>query len=85
MASMRNALKVMSLDEIGSLPGPPTLTWRPVRYALGVRAFGCNAHTAHTAGAGVVEPHTEDPDLGHEELYFVAIVPRSPTSLTQPS
>ena len=37
-----------------------------------VRAFGCNAYTAGEAGEDVVEPHTEDPDLAHQELYFVA-------------
>jgi hypothetical protein len=39
---------------------------------LGIRAFGCNAYTAAEAGDEVVEPHTEDPKLAHEELYFVA-------------
>jgi hypothetical protein len=43
-----------------------------VRLTLGVRAFGCNAYTAGEAGEDVVEPHTEDPNLAHEELYFVA-------------
>jgi tetratricopeptide (TPR) repeat protein len=63
---------VISLDEIEPLPGPGTLTWHPVRYTLGIRAFGCNAYTAAEAGQDVVEPHTEDPKLAHEELYFVA-------------
>ena len=40
--------------------------------ALDVRAFGCNAYTATEAGCDVVEPHTEDPKLAHQELYFVA-------------
>jgi quercetin dioxygenase-like cupin family protein len=39
---------------------------------LGVNAFGCNAYTATGAGQDVVEPHTEDPTLAHQELYFVA-------------
>lgn len=47
------------------------LTWRPVRMTLDVRAFGCNAYTADEAGVDVVEPHDEDEELGHEELYFV--------------
>jgi hypothetical protein len=64
--------RVISLDEIEAIPGPGTLTWRPVRHALGIRAFGCNAYTAEEAGQDVVEPHTEDPNLAHEELYFVA-------------
>jgi tetratricopeptide (TPR) repeat protein len=64
--------KVINLDQIEAIPGPGTLTWLPVRYTLGIRAFGCNAYVAKEAGDDVVEPHTEDPKLGHEELYFVA-------------
>jgi hypothetical protein len=59
-------------DKIEALPGPGTLTWRPVRATLGIRAFGTNAYTAAEAGEDVVEPHTESPELAHEELYFVA-------------
>jgi hypothetical protein len=43
-----------------------------VRLTLGIEAFGTNAYTAEEAGADVVEPHTESPQLGHQELYFVA-------------
>jgi hypothetical protein len=43
-----------------------------VRAHLGLRAFGTNAYTASNVGDDVVEPHDEDPDLAHEELYFVA-------------
>jgi quercetin dioxygenase-like cupin family protein len=64
--------KLVHLDEIEAIPGPGTLTWRPVRLTLGLRAFGCNAYTAGEAGQDVVEPHTEDPALAHQELYFVA-------------
>jgi hypothetical protein len=73
--------KVVALSEIEPLPGPGTLTWHPVRYALGIRAFGCNAYTAQAVGDDVVEPHTEaaeepeeleHPELMHEELYYVA-------------
>jgi hypothetical protein len=73
--------KIVALSEIESIPGPGTLTWHPVRFTLGVRAFGCNAYTAHVIGDDVVEPHTEaaeepeeleHPELMHEELYFVA-------------
>lgn len=46
--------------------------WRPVRLTLGIEAFGTNAYTADEAGVDVVEPHTENPELGHQELYFVA-------------
>lgn len=69
--AMPSKPKVLKLDEIEALPGPGTLTWRPVRYALGIEAFGCNAYTATTVGADVVEPHSEDPQP-HQELYFVA-------------
>ena len=68
----REAPKIIQLDEIEAIPGPGNLTWRPVRLTLGVRAFGCNAYTAGAAGEDVVEPHTEDPKLAHQELYFVA-------------
>jgi Cupin domain len=64
--------KIIHLDELESVPGPGSLTWRPVRLALGIKAFGCNAYTAGEAGQDVVEPHTEDPKLAHQELYFVA-------------
>jgi mannose-6-phosphate isomerase-like protein (cupin superfamily) len=63
---------VARLDDIEAIPGPGTLTWRPVRAHLGIRAFGTNAYTAQNAGEDVVEPHTENPQLNHEELYFVA-------------
>lgn len=64
--------QVIHLDDIEAIPGPGTLTWRPVRLTLGVEAFGTNAYTAEEAGQDVVEPHTENPELGHQELYFVA-------------
>jgi len=64
--------RVVHLDELEAIPGPGSLTWRPVRAQLGIRAFGTNAYTAAEAGQDVVEPHTEDPALAHEELYFVA-------------
>ena len=60
------------LDELDAIPGPGTLTWHPVRAHLGIRAFGCNAYSAQDVGDDVVEPHDENPDLAHEELYFVA-------------
>jgi hypothetical protein len=61
----------VTLDDLEAIPGPGSLTWRPVRMELGIRAFGTNAYTAAEAGQDVVEPHTENPKLGHEELYFV--------------
>jgi mannose-6-phosphate isomerase-like protein (cupin superfamily) len=64
--------RIAHLEELESIPGPGSLTWHPVRFTLGIRAFGCNAYTAHEAGQDVVEPHTESLELAHEELYFVA-------------
>ncbi|MBV9810417.1 MAG: AraC family ligand binding domain-containing protein [Solirubrobacterales bacterium] len=64
--------KIVHLDQLEAIPGPGSLTWRPVRLTLGIRAFGCNAYTAAEAGQDVVEPHIEDPKLAHQELYFVA-------------
>ena len=64
--------RVVHLDDIEAIPGPGTLTWHPVRAHLGLRAFGTNASTASNVGDDVVEPHDENPDLAHEELYFVA-------------
>ncbi len=64
--------QVAHLDDLESIPGPGTLTWRPVRAHFDLRAFGCNAYTAASPGNDVVEPHDEDPDAAHRELYFVA-------------
>jgi mannose-6-phosphate isomerase-like protein (cupin superfamily) len=64
--------RVVHLDELDAIPGPGTLTWHPVRAHLDIRAFGCNAYSAQRVGDDVVEPHIESPELGHEELYFVA-------------
>ena len=64
--------RTIHLDQLEPVPGPGTLTWLPVRATLGIRAFGCNAYRAANAGDEVVEPHTEDPKLAHQELYFVA-------------
>jgi len=63
--------KVVHLADVEAIPGPATLTWHPVRAALGLRAFGTNAYTADEPDVDVVEPHTESLELAHEELYFV--------------
>jgi hypothetical protein len=62
--------RVVNLDDVEALPGPGTLTWRPVRLTLGLRAFGTNAYTAAEAGEEVVESHDEV-KYGHEEVYLV--------------
>jgi quercetin dioxygenase-like cupin family protein len=64
--------RVVHLSELESIPGPGSLIWHPVRAALGIHAFGANAYTATQAGQDVVEPHRENPEAAHEELYFVA-------------
>ena len=69
---MPQAPRIVQLEDLEEIPGPGSLTWRPVRHALGIRAFGTNAYTAAEAGQDVVEPHTESLELAHEELYFVA-------------
>ena len=63
-------MKTLRLDELEGLPVLGTLSWKPVRKALGVTAFGINAYTAANAGDEVVEEHTEE-QLGHEEIYAV--------------
>jgi hypothetical protein len=64
--------RVLRLDDVESIPGPGSLMWKPIRFELGIRAFGCNAYSADEAGHDVVEPHTEEGGSEHEELYFVA-------------
>jgi hypothetical protein len=62
----------MRLEDIEAIPIPGALNWRPVRAALGVRAFGIASFVAAAAGDDLIEPHTETVDgRGHEELYFV--------------
>jgi tetratricopeptide (TPR) repeat protein len=39
----REPPKIIQLDQIEPVAGPGSLTWRPVRWSLGARAFGCNA------------------------------------------
>lgn len=72
MSEVKRPHRAIHLDEIEAIPGPGSLVWHPVRATLGIRAFGTNAYTATEVGQDVVEPHTESPELAHEELYFVA-------------
>lgn len=69
---MNERWAVAHLDDLEAVPGPGTLTWRPVRAHFDIRAFGTNAYTAGAPDEDVVEPHDEDGEPGHEELYFVA-------------
>jgi len=61
------------LDEIETLPAAGSLAWKPIRRALGIRAFGMNAYTAAKPGDEVVEDHDETGGGagGHEEVYVV--------------
>jgi mannose-6-phosphate isomerase-like protein (cupin superfamily) len=62
--------EILSLDELGHYPDPrhdgPVLL--PLRYELGLQAFGANAWTAQV-GKKAVPRHMED--SGDEELYVV--------------
>jgi len=66
--------RAVHLDDVEPVPVlGGQLQWRPLRAALGVRAFGVNAYTARAAGDLVVEEHDET-SVGagrHEELYVV--------------
>lgn len=48
------------LEDVEAVPWPGGLTWRPVRAALGLHAFGAGGFTAKRAGTMVVEPHAGD-------------------------
>jgi hypothetical protein len=68
------AYAIANLDEIPEVEEhslPIDSGWHPVRYHLGVEAFGINAYTAAAVGDVVIEDHDEA-DLGQQELYFVA-------------
>ena len=72
-SSPRPSYRVLGLEEIEAIPIPGALHWRPVRGALGVRAFGVASFHAVAAGDDLIEPHVDSRDgRGHEELYFVA-------------
>jgi tetratricopeptide (TPR) repeat protein len=61
-------VKRIHVDEIEALPAlDGELQWKPVRYTLGVDAFGINAYQGENEGDLVVEEH-RDP---HQELYVV--------------
>jgi tetratricopeptide (TPR) repeat protein len=63
--------RVTRLDDLMSLGGPPT--WRPIRAALGIGAFGVNAYSATRPGEQIIDDHDEVSGSagGHEELYVV--------------
>jgi tetratricopeptide (TPR) repeat protein len=68
-----DAFRVARLDDLERLAAAGVL-YRPIRRALGVRAFGVNAYTAAKAGDQVIERHSEGAGGGsgrQEELYVV--------------
>ena len=62
---------VAQLDEIEELTDG-RCPWRPVRFQLGITAFGVNAFTGREAGDRLINEHdeSEEQDL-QEELYLV--------------
>jgi tetratricopeptide (TPR) repeat protein len=64
------AYEVRRIEDLEKIPvSDADIIWRPIRRALGIRAFGINAYTADE-GTHVVEEHTEA-QLEHEEVYVV--------------
>jgi tetratricopeptide (TPR) repeat protein len=63
---------VLTLSELDSID-IGDLTYRPIRRAMGVSAFGINAYTGAQAEDEVIEPHDETGAGSgkHEELYVV--------------
>ena len=65
-----SAYEVRRIEDLEKIPvADADVNWRPIRRALGIRAFGINAYTADE-GTHVVEEHTET-QLQHEEVYVV--------------
>jgi hypothetical protein len=63
--------KVARLDEIQPIDDGRA-PMKPVRYLLGIQAFGVNAFTAAGAGDRLINEHDESGENdGHEELYAV--------------
>jgi cupin domain len=65
--------RALRVADVEAVPWRGTeLVWRPLRAALGLRAFGAAAFTATRAGQNIVEPHREESGgRGHEEVYLV--------------
>jgi AraC-like ligand binding domain len=64
--------QVIALSDVATAPTPASLSWRPIRAAMGIGAFGVGGYVAAEAGQDVIEPHTESPGgRGHQELYLV--------------
>ena len=64
---MSDGYRVARLDEIEEVDDG-RCPFRPVRYRLGITAFGVNSWTAAAAGDRIINEHTQDDE---EELYVV--------------
>jgi tetratricopeptide (TPR) repeat protein len=64
---------VVRLDQIEGISEEGRPTWRPIRSALGIVAFGVNAWESTADGQELISEHDEiGPGAGeHEELYLV--------------
>jgi tetratricopeptide (TPR) repeat protein len=70
---MSETTRVARLDDIEGYSDEGRPTWRPIRSALGVQAFGVNAWESTAAQQQLIGEHDEvGPGAGgHEELYLV--------------
>ena len=70
---MSETTRVARLDDIEGYSDEGRPTWRPIRSALGVQAFGVNAWEATAAQQQLIGEHDEvGPGAGgHEEIYLV--------------
>jgi len=70
---MSETTRVARLDDIEGYSDEGRPTWRPIRSALGVQAFGVNAWESTAAEQQLIGEHDEiGPGAGgHEELYLV--------------
>ena len=70
---MTETTRVARLDDIEGYNDEGRPTWRPIRSALGVQAFGVNAWESTAAQQQLIGEHDEvGPGAGgHEELYLV--------------
>ena len=70
---MTETTRVAQLDDIEGYSDEGRPTWRPIRTALGVHAFGINAWEATEPGQQLIGEHDEvgAGAGGHEEVYVV--------------
>jgi tetratricopeptide (TPR) repeat protein len=70
---MTETTRVARLDDIEGYSDEGRPTWRPIRSALGVQAFGINAWESTAAQQQVIGEHDEvGPGAGgHQDLYLV--------------